>query len=133
MTRTRRLADVGRLMALVAILICYSLHGLAAPMGESGAVASAPSWDGELMRWMVTQGGLTVALIVVLWSYRRDFTRVLAAAQADNERLIAALHEVTVATTAQTTTLLQQQAAMADMTRAVQDCRAVQRLLEREP
>lgn len=45
-------------------------------VAEGDATLSSP--PPELVKWSVTQGGLVLVLLVVLWSYRRDFTRVLA-------------------------------------------------------
>ena len=37
--------------------------------------------DQDFIKWAVTQGGLTLVLILVLWQYRRDFFR-----RADDEK-----------------------------------------------
>ena len=46
--------------------------------------------DPSFVRWMLTQGGLTVLLIVVLWSYRRDLVRI----GAKDEEKIAVLTQL---------------------------------------
>lgn len=51
-------------------------------VGELGWSVTMPNAD--LIRYVFTQGGLFAVLIVVLWSYRRDFTRIL---DRDAERL----------------------------------------------
>jgi hypothetical protein len=41
--------------------------------------------DGDLLRYALTQGGLAVVVLVLMWSYRRDFTRIL---DAKEDRLV---------------------------------------------
>ena len=38
----------------------------------------------DLLRYAMTQGGLMLVVIVILWSYRRDFTRIQ---QRDDEKV----------------------------------------------
>lgn len=33
--------------------------------------------DAEFWKWALTQGGVIVALLVIVWSYRRDFVRII--------------------------------------------------------
>lgn len=40
--------------------------------------------DADLLRWGLAQGGCFLVLLLVLWSYRRDFQRILS---RDEERL----------------------------------------------
>jgi len=51
-------------------------------LAANSALAQTPVTDGlpsntqvDLAKWAMTQGGLLIALVVVLWSYRRDFFR----------------------------------------------------------
>ena len=51
-------------------------------MAVSSATIQQPVTDGlptesytDLVKWGVTQGGITLVLVVVLWSYRREFLR----------------------------------------------------------
>ncbi len=62
--------------------------GQPAPTGMSGTLATQPSGDGmlsiDMLKYGLTQGGLTLVLLVVFWSYRRDLGRI---EQRDQEKL----------------------------------------------
>ncbi len=51
----------------------------------------------DILRWVLTQGGLAVVVLVVLWSYRKDLTRIQAKDQEKTELLIDLVRNVTVA------------------------------------
>lgn len=58
-----------------------------------------PGDDYSLVKYAITQGGLVLVVIVLLWSYRRDFTRVLGEQQ---DRLAVMTELVQLSTTALT-------------------------------
>lgn len=53
----------------------------------------------ELLQWAVTQGGLVVVILVVVWSYRRDFQRVFSREDDKSHELIIALQASSTAMT----------------------------------
>src|SRR5690606_1217605 len=63
-----------RLLAIVGILALLTVNA-------SGGQAPTPTdpitggFSEEFWRWLATQGGLTVALLALGWSYRRDLRR----------------------------------------------------------
>jgi len=59
----------------------------ASPDGDHGAM---PPTEIDLVKWGLTQGGLTLLLIVVLASYRRDFFRKIDAL-VDEKRAFTAV------------------------------------------
>lgn len=51
----------------------------------------------ELIQWALTQGGLAVVIMVVLWAYRKDLTRIQLRDQEKTEVLITLVRDVTIA------------------------------------
>jgi len=66
-----------------------------------------------LLKYAITQGGLALVVLVLLWSYRRDFTRVLAE-QQDRLTVMSTM----IATT--TAALTQAAAAQDRLARAIE-------------
>jgi hypothetical protein len=56
-----------------------------------------PASQVDFARWVFTQGGLTVALILALYFYRKDFQHRAASAEDDRDRAIEALTKMTAA------------------------------------
>lgn len=54
-------------------------------------VASGGGIEIDLVKWAFTQGALALVLIVVLWSYRRDYARIIAKDERDTAIQIATL------------------------------------------
>lgn len=54
-------------------------------------VASGGGIEIDLVKWAFTQGALALVLIVVLWSYRRDYARIIARDERDASVQIATL------------------------------------------
>lgn len=68
--RLASVAAVGIFVALVSVAVTAST------LFEQVAAAPAdPRLQQDFLQWAVTQGGLTMALLAVLWFYRRDFLR----------------------------------------------------------
>jgi len=90
---------------------------------SSGALASQggttdPAEGGELMKWAVTQGGLTVVVILLIWNEIRR-----------SQALQAALLEVTEALGKATEASREQSQAFARMVRSVEQCEAVRQMV----
>lgn len=60
----------------VALSTCFLLYGNAIYGQSIDPSAAASGLDSNFVKWSLTQGGLTIVLIMVLWSYRRDLQRV---------------------------------------------------------
>lgn len=61
---------------------------IAADQSSTEAPATMTPQETEFVKWLATQGGITSVLILVLWFYRRDFSRNIqqAKAEADLQR-----------------------------------------------
>lgn len=84
------------ILALVAML---SMSSLQPAQPAQGYVAQAPPTtepttmtpqETDLFRWAVTQGGLTLALVLVLVFYRRDFFRKLEQSEETQRAALSA-------------------------------------------
>lgn len=69
--------------------------------------------DPELFKWALTQGGLVLVLLVVGWTYRRDFSRLL---DNDTEKL----HILTTLVATNTSAMERAAAASTAVERSVQ-------------
>lgn len=104
------MSGVARAVAFVlAVLLSLALQPpLESSLGESppppvvgmtGGTAGTGTEGGAQMDWMklgqfaITQGGLAVVLLVVIWSYRRDFERLLSRKDEEAARDRAAAAE----------------------------------------
>lgn len=63
--------------ALVFDSFQLAAQSMDAPTGSIGG------FPVDLAKWAMTQGGLVVVTLVILWSYRRDFKRVIEAQQQE--------------------------------------------------
>ena len=74
MTVGQRWWQRARMVAIVAVLSLLSLN---ASSGETPTPTDpiTGGFSEEFWRWLATQGGLTVALLALGWSYRRDLRR----------------------------------------------------------
>lgn len=54
-------------------------------------LATSGGLEIDLVKWAFTQGALALVLIVVLWSYRRDYARIIAKDERDTAIQIATL------------------------------------------
>lgn len=64
-----------------AALVFDSFQLAAQPIdGPAGSIGGFPV---DLAKWAMTQGGLVVVTLVILWSYRRDFKKVIEAQQQE--------------------------------------------------
>lgn len=72
------------------LLLSSLLSASADPLADPGM---------DFWRWTVTQGGLVVAFLFVLWSYRKDFK---SERQGDKDQIAVLVQLVEKATTAMT-------------------------------
>ena len=75
-----------RVLVIVGLLVGIAGASVA---GQPPVTPGLPQPDfiGQIdPKWALTQGGLLLTLLVVLWSYRRDFFRKADAQQADLDR-----------------------------------------------
>ena len=67
-----------RLAAIGIILVLLSVNAASQPLPKVESVSPVIQAtqndrdDLDFWRWALTQGGLTIALLVLMWSYRRD-------------------------------------------------------------
>ena len=71
-----------RPVAFAGALLLFQVGASAAPELSTDSIANA-DWRFEFGRWAFTQGALAAVLLVVLWSYRRDYARLSEAFQRD--------------------------------------------------
>lgn len=90
--------DVARPLLIVFALIGFALNStrleaepLTPALLATGDVVSSGVGAGEidLVKWAFTQGALALVLMVVLWSYRRDYARIQALGERDSAAQIA--------------------------------------------
>jgi hypothetical protein len=126
-----------RLRAHILIFAVALLSTGAAAGGLEQPTTATASLDGETLRWAVTQGGLVVVILVVIWSYRRDFQRVFVEEQGRTRALMQALERtnMTLATHAEASRA--QAEAFQRAAQSIHLCEAVRQMLaertEREP
>jgi hypothetical protein len=86
----------GVVFLLALFLISVRAAAQVPAAAPSGAIGQT---EIQLAQWAVTQGGLVLVVLVVIWSYRRDFHRIF---QAESERTQALLSTVQASTAALT-------------------------------
>jgi hypothetical protein len=80
----------------VAALCFFTMNGMQAPIG---GLPSGTFGEADFLKWALTQGGLVLVLIVVFWSYRRDFVGILRQEQERTKILTDLVSQSTVALT----------------------------------
>ena len=78
-----------RPLILLAALLTYAYAAAAQPV-LVGAGSNSSS-EFQLLQWGVTQGGLVLVIMVVVWAYRRDFQRLFNAESIRTTELMTAL------------------------------------------
>lgn len=130
MTRFR-----GLLLVVCLLMLAWNASaGTVIPLATDGV---PPTSETALFQWAVTQGGLVVVVLVVVWSYRRDFSRLFASERQKSGELMIALQQSTaaIATHAemmrdQTLALREQARAFSDLSGSVQTCKVVRDIIE---
>lgn len=119
-------------LIFVVALLLMALRAAAAQGGAVAGQAPVTQTEMQLAQWAVTQGGLVVVVLVVVWSYRRDFHRIFQSENTRTNELILALQGSTAALTAHAE-LMRQNAdsdrehakAFLELSAAVRACEAV--------
>lgn len=86
-------------MTALRAVLCFVGIVLVGDSVTQAQAAGAPgsAADLDLVRWAMTQGGLVLVTLVLLWSYRRDFKTVLAAQDQVIGVLTGLVRETTIA------------------------------------
>jgi hypothetical protein len=95
MPRLRRVARWLRGPLSLACVCLLSVNGVLAAQ----VTPSVGGFESEFLKWVLTQGGLTICLLGTLWSYRRDLARLLHEEESRNQVLMALVEKVTAALT----------------------------------
>jgi hypothetical protein len=105
-----------RACILIGAVLLLSSGALA----SQGVPASAPvgAADGELMKWAVTQGGLTVVVVLLILNELRR-----------SQSLMAALEKATAALAQSTEASRAQAQAFSRMVQSVEQCEAVRQMV----
>lgn len=90
--------ELARPLLIVSALVGFALNSTqleAGPMAQCCQLIATEVVAGgveiDLVKWAFTQGALALVLIVVLWSYRRDYARIIAKDERDTAVQIATL------------------------------------------
>lgn len=111
----------------VALLLFSSGSLLGQPTLDPGGTLGGT--EAELARWAVTQGGLLVVVLVVIWSYRRDFSRSVTAERERADRAMTMMERTIAATVAHSDALRVQTDCVNRLAENVKLCQMVQELL----
>ncbi len=131
------MATMRRLRAPILVL-CVLILSLRSAAAQSLGVQPRPfvGSDTEMLQWAVTQGGLVLVVLVVVWSYRRDFTRLFAVERERTSELLLALQQSTTALATHAEMMREASAAGRDQARAftelsgsVKTCEMVRELM----
>jgi len=119
-----------RPLVLLLALLAFSFQALAqTSLPGSGSSVSS---EIQLLQWGVTQGGLVLVILVVVWSYRRDFQRLFSAERDRTAELMLALQGASAALSTHaeigrenTTATREQAKAFMDLAGTVRTCEVV--------
>jgi len=116
-----------RMLALVLSLLLFSTGAI----GQSPVLASESLGETqtELAKWAVTQGGLFLVVLLLVWSYRRDFTRVLAGEQDRADRALTLMQATTAALVTHSEALRVLTNCVNTLAENVKACQLVQQVL----
>lgn len=118
---------------LISALFLFSTGALGKTLAGEGAPPSLTgAGEPELLRWAVTQGGLVLVTLVVIWSYRRDFQRVFVEEKERTAALMEVLNKATAALATHTEASRQQAASFAELASSVRLCEAVRQMIHED-
>lgn len=91
--------ELARPLLIVSAIVGFALNSTqleAEPMAQccqliATEVVTGGGIEIDLVKWAFTQGALALVLIVVLWSYRRDYARIIAKDERDTAVQFATL------------------------------------------
>lgn len=106
---------------LVLMMALLSWNTAASQISTVAAPSAGPSKEIELLQWGVTQGGLVLVVLVVVWSYRRDFQRVFDAERTKSSELLLALQASTTALTSHAEMLRENSSAAHEQAKALME------------
>jgi hypothetical protein len=129
MRRLWRLARPATFTVALVMLSTGVLNG--AGLQTPGVSVPVPEAPGDLLRWALTQGGLVVVLLVILWSYRKDFMSTLQQQRDVTTQMAAALKEASGALATHSEAVRAQSVAFAQLADSVRRCEAVRELVDR--
>lgn len=92
---------------------------LVVAMAEPTLSAGADDWP-SLVRYAIAQGGLAAVVLVIFWSYRRDFVRLFEAKSTEAATLATLVEKNTAAMTNVTAASEAQEKATHRLARAVE-------------
>jgi hypothetical protein len=117
------------IMALVALMTMGSFTlSTPVPHAASAQTVLPVTQDGldmtpqqtEFVQWAMTQGGVTLVLLVLMWSYRRDFKGILNRSTDENQELRYLLKENAAAATATALAIAQNTNATNNLANVIQ-------------
>jgi hypothetical protein len=126
--------DLIRFPLGLGALLIFSVRATA--QGALPAPTTLAGAEIQLLQWGVTQGGLVAVVLVVIWSYRRDFHRLFGAENVRSLELIKAL-QASTNVMASHAELMREQAtadrehakAFQDLSTSIRQCEAVREQL----
>lgn len=105
----------------VLLMLCVLLISSWSLAGQAPAAAAVSAADGELLKWGITQGGLTlVCVLLIIHEIKRSGA------------LANALERATAALASQAETERQQASAFEGLAKSVDRCEALRRLIRDE-
>ncbi|MEN6605919.1 MAG: hypothetical protein ABFD60_01650 [Bryobacteraceae bacterium] len=123
------------------LVLCLVLIGLrASAQTLTPAIGVAGPAETQLFQWAVTQGGLVLVVLVVVWSYRRDFSRIFNVEKERTTELLLALQQSSSALAmhaelmrSQADSAREQAKAFFDLAGSVRTCEVVREVLKDQP
>jgi hypothetical protein len=97
MATSRLTASIRGIAYIAGFVLLNASLVLAREPAAAGGSADVAQID--LVKWGITQGGLVLVTLVILWSYRRDFNTVLATQRSEIEVLTELVTKSTAAMT----------------------------------
>lgn len=117
----------GFLFLLCLFLISIRASAQVPAVSTTGAISPT---EMQLAQWAITQGGLVVVVLVIIWSYRRDFHRIFQSEHERSKELIMALEASTSALSTHAEMMRNVAQADRDSAKAFQDLAATVRACE---
>ncbi len=129
MSRVEILLRNHRWVILIGTLALLAVNASAQGSVPVPQVTTTGAVEGEFVKWALTQGGLTVVVLVLFWSYRRDTARIISEAHDRNETLRSIMQEAITAMSTHAEAARSQAANFSHLARTVETCEAVRRMM----
>ena len=115
----RRVVMMLRPLLMVAILLLLSLNSIRAEPSQGNNLSVSPSSpEMHILEYSLTQGGLTLALLVGGWSYRRDFKALFEVERTKTTEALLALQAAASAMATYAEVMRENNAASREQVRA---------------